>query len=469
MADPGTCSNSTNNCSLSHFCPQRPQNNTPCIPCSPTQPFLASCKCSESISPIPNCASCEAEKCTTCANSSFLSGQTCRFCKESCIRCESLEICIQCVSGQYDTPQKCQKCDNAMPVDSKCHCATNQIANCITCDFDSCLECRTNYRLADSSCVLDECQADDQCQKGEICVVSLTEQNRCEACSASCVLCANTPETCVSCKINNFLDSGTCTPCTVNQPSGAICNCGTQAVENCIQCENDACTVCSSGLNLIGGRCTLDQCQNNAGCAAGSFCSILDGELNMCQACDPGCQKCTQSGTCDFCKIGYFLRSGKCEKCENIRSEYCNCGGNLIEKCLKCEGTICSSCSQSNTLRAGACISCEDLQTGEACNCGSLLKNCTKCGTDIQCERCVQGLTLRGGQCVDCIVNPQLCIENNAGNQIIYIVVGVIAGLTVIMSIVITVLVIKKRKISNKQQFERSLLEKANNSSNQVF
>ncbi|KAH0569766.1 Cysteine-rich membrane protein 2 [Spironucleus salmonicida] len=185
----------------------------------------------------------------------FLSGESCKFCKETCLKCISKDICQRCVSGMYDALIMCTTCNKNIPIDSKCQCGTNLIANCAQCDFDDCIKCSNNYKLVNGVCLPDQCQTDSQCSNLQFCDISTTQINVCKQCSKICKTCSNIETSCTSCNIDQFLYNNACSPCNTAAIVGFQCYCQNMVIENCSKCGAVGWQSCLMPRRLIDGEC----------------------------------------------------------------------------------------------------------------------------------------------------------------------------------------------------------------------
>ncbi|KAL4446611.1 hypothetical protein ABPG74_005549 [Tetrahymena malaccensis] len=203
------------------------------------------------------------KKCLKCLSSYFLnhSLKKCQKCSAMCKECEdNMNNCTDCyytdqgppscnclLEGQYlDSNFKCNSCSY------KCKSCINSQFQCLACsspgrDMPQC-ECNPVYKEANFECILKTCQK-------------------------QCLTCTITPDNCQQCQANRINPplcqciqgyaegpDGICQRC----PSKTYYDSLTQKCKSCqqfcIQCTQNECQVCMSGLKQNGKNC---QCHSN--------------------------------------------------------------------------------------------------------------------------------------------------------------------------------------------------------------
>ncbi|KAH0575813.1 Cysteine-rich membrane protein 2 [Spironucleus salmonicida] len=500
-------------CKRGQFCQTSSIVTNACVTCADS--------CDQCAGSAENCISCGPNKFlvnAVCINCSFNqepgAACNCGLMKiENCGLCGD-NVCNSCINGYRPDSNACVACSITQPIGSSCDCQGQGVQNCVSCDSTGCRACLGEFKLIQRECVADECQTNEECVKGQFCQISANLANLCEKCSETCETCQTSANNCLSCKTDSYLQENQCQTCAFSQPLGKICTCGSANVENCGQCMENICKACIENYSLQGTACVLCQnslpigssctCQglqipncakcNDSGCAecvlesqlvngvcvqnlcsesvkcpTGQICEILPGKPNVCKVCTPNCQQCSMVGSCDLCQSDFFKNGVACTRCVEISSEECNCAGTMIKQCAICDKDQCSLCAIGAIFRDGACVSCSEMQLGGVCNCGKLVANCVSCDSNGGCGTCLDGLKNVDGQCVDCTKNPELCKTNLGTNQIIYIVLGVIAGVCLIIGIVIVVKIVKKRKSIKSDEYNSAELLTRNNSSSQIY
>eukprot|EP00702_Spironucleus_salmonicida_P006665 EST47956.1 Cysteine-rich membrane protein 2 [Spironucleus salmonicida] len=438
----------------------------------------------------------------------------CVSCGENCAVCQNADICTRCQSGFFrDSQSACAPCARDIQMGGGCQCGELEISNCAECGADTCKACRDKYDLRGGACIANECQDDSECGDGNFCRIRASG-HKCAKCGKSCQSCKKSATNCTSCNSgqsliggvcdrcrfdspagtacncsgklapncgfcekqnclicanNFFLDGSVCAPCSDNRPIGSLCTCSGLDTENCALCGTNSCAKCVVGSKMIDGECRSDECGNSRVCEAGKYCQQFVDKINVCLECDVECQTCTMVGSCDLCSSGYFKTAQNCVLCDKIQNEECNCGEMMLKSCRMCEKDKCIQCAVGNSVREGVCVSCAELVEGEKCDCGLKQINCIKCGQENQCSVCHDGHILIKGKCVSCADNPQLCVNKISSNTIIFIVIGIIGGITLTFGAAVFVIIARKRKSNVNPDYDTTLLNQSNNSSSQLF
>ncbi|KAH0574167.1 Cysteine-rich membrane protein 2 [Spironucleus salmonicida] len=352
----------TLNCAFNHLCKDGSSPNQVCIACDETQ----QCNCGT----ILGCKTCgdAINTCGSCFVGYHIKDGKCVRDTNSCG--ESFDSAL-CNTGYYCNGAfgvSCVSC-SAITYNSACKCGQNQIQNCTRCTDSNCSACRTGLYPLNNICTPNTClggQKSTQCALNNYCPVTPAGQ------TTNCLLCF--------------------------EQSVVACNCGVE--DNCATCDDNfaKCATCLRGFEqATAGKCTqipniCDQSGSSSLCTQENFCS------------------------------GSFL--DKCKTCANITTDLsCNCGGNLLQNCVKCDGSLCKKCltgyhpikgvcqvnvcdkQLSNTQCASGfyckkdskendpCTICAKNQT-QPCKCGGA-SNCATCGlTPNTCQDCLSGLVL---------------------------------------------------------------------------
>ena len=226
---------------------------------------------------IDNCGDCDADEnaCASCSTGFFkeVTGEgedavtKCTACKDKCLQCESLDVCLDCEIG-YAFSSDLSTCESC-----------GKIANCEKCwSMDICVMCKEgNYLAADKkSCVAcnKECRT---CYDGTYCQECnegyfFKEAYVCSKCIDNCGICDN-EFTCTTCN-ENYLVSSDKKYCMFKDA------CKTENV-NCKTC-NEVTTKCYACNEEYFLETTLSRCLAN-------------------------CLKCENTSECQECKTGYEL------------------------------------------------------------------------------------------------------------------------------------------------------------------
>lgn len=204
---------------------------------------------------------------------------------------------------------------------------------------------------------------------------SMTEIAQKRGSCSDCAVCPLSTSSCLStCKFTEYVDSqGNCKSCPVTCKYGCTrpetCNlCDDSLCYKCSTFDPNTCIVCYPGASFVNGKCQCDPGLFLNGQKCSATCDpgfYLDSTVEICLACEPGCQKCT-STECIECNPDLFVENG-----------HCSCGeGWLVSssgECVRCDA-VCKSCYGSEA-------------------------SCTECYTEY-------GYYLQGNVCVDCRTTP---------------------------------------------------------------
>ncbi|TNJ28923.1 High cysteine membrane protein [Giardia muris] len=248
-----------------------------------------------------------------------------------------------------------------------------------------------------SNCVIDNCTScasPDGCQACDS--GSFLDSGLCRPCSyvtPYCDLCDPQGSRCYTCRDGYFLDTdGFC------HPVDPTCN----GIADCATCNGLSCTKCKDGYSLsTSGACT----------AIGGNCLVKDG---TCTVCKPGyflrtsflfksCTKC--STNCELC-----TSSDKCTKCP---------GGSFLDSTGSCSNPYpADNCLVPNSTNTGLCQTCFQgyyLKEGKCTLCNDSISNCLLCRDANSCTLCETGYGISGGKCVDATGLTPYCARSVDG------------------------------------------------------
>lgn len=240
------------------------------------------------------------------------------------------------------------------------------------------------------------------------------------ACSTACISC--TYDTCASCDVGSYLESGSCHTCP----------------KQCTSCSNsDLCNNCEAGYfgsgcertcyiqGCVNITCDKDSGRCTYGCIDGYF---LSG--TMCYPCAVNCKKCVQYyNKCTECKEGFY-------------------GPSCQYPCSHCKDGICSrknctyGCSHGFFLGDGHCTKCPHL--------------CTTCDALDNCHSCVDGYSGPSCQskCSVCSPISRVCGQEDSTELRLYLAIAGWSVAAILAAIVMTGLIMYRRKINESKTTE---------------
>ncbi|CAK58729.1 unnamed protein product (macronuclear) [Paramecium tetraurelia] len=419
-----TCQISTSQCLTCVDVNQEVNSASQCV-CKPgyLQSGLLCLKCQSPCSTctdtISNCLTCEdptqiIENQCSCKEGFVQRGDFC--CDKYCIDCQGIGNCNSCMKGFYlSTINRCIECIiNCGVCFNQVTCDicqdgyfVNQLTLCEAC-IPYCITCTNQFNC-------------DVCLDGYF----LLDQN-CEPCNNNCLTCEGLPEKCLTCRLNQEINSN-------NQ---CVCKIGYYEQQNqCHRCEYP----CKA-------------CLNQTICQECFPLSRLYLDLNSKCSCNPGyfwnqnsCSQCYQF--CLTCIDNYF----NCLSCDDelhrvLKNNKCQCAQNYFESedalCISCLGelgktqesckyqdckdqiwTYGEGCDDGNDVVRDGCSNCqidhnyscknEILKTSICFQCSI---NCIECELNTlsqktQCIRCEIGYFLDKNDCVKCSANCLECID----------------------------------------------------------
>ena len=429
-----------------------------------------------------NCDKCDVNNpvnCINCKFGNYLKGGQCvkqcgegfRINKNYCEECNDKNCNVCLVSAT-----KCEVCDTPLLLNKgTCvkSCSSGQVAfrgKCVDCTDknceichpsheEKCRQCNTGYVLTTKK----ECAS--TCPKG-----SYLNNGRCLPCKPSCISCINS-EKCTECVKGYFL--------TKEQKCDDKCGKRESLVNGkCEKCNDELCKKCSPNSKYECIQCKKGMLNYKHICYKECPPSTLQVG-NTCVLCDENCVKCIDTKTClkcnpisvlennicvDNCSLGYKLKDGKCQKCENPRAKSCNreeeeCKDSFFrlkklcvdkcplgyspdlnrncikcsEKCLHCSApNTCDKCLKTAVYLAGKCL--DKCPVGFVQALGKCLPcdgpNCDLCKPNntkycIDCTkplisnkgtcvpRCPDGSFISGGKCKPCDQNCLTCVNKD--------------------------------------------------------
>ncbi|EWS75591.1 hypothetical protein TTHERM_000597660 (macronuclear) [Tetrahymena thermophila SB210] len=410
-----------------------------------------------------NCKVCSNElNCQSCKNGFKLftlpSGQiVCQQtqgCSNNCYLCavsSSENVCAQCKPGYQLSNSNC-----VLPASSQA-CAQGQYFESGSCIPYS-QQC-TQYYSGNSygSCAAQETLAQYSCPYEQYVIIypdSNHSTYRCGCKMSYCIDCypVGPGGSCNSCDDGyNFSPQNTCQSiCNSNQYLSSQLDC-IDCGQNCIKCNQNGCLQCTNSSYYIDSnnqqnciQCQIDKCSV---CSSNGKCSIcnsgyqLSSDFLTCQppCASPNCATCLQgsSTNCQTCNSQYIVNPStnqcisinscivaNCQTCVSQNPLTCStCSPNFYQnsdssQCLSCAVQNCLYCLSNNYQKCSQCNSNFYLNSDKSqclpCN----VANCFQCISSnyLQCQKCVTGyyLSIDQSQCKLCSVsNCATCQDNN--------------------------------------------------------
>jgi hypothetical protein len=381
------------------------------------------------------CASCNAEKCTTCSlftcSDPSCRKSLCRSCYITCRNCSK----VQC-RGHARICRGCEK------IGCSCCIMTSGLEGiplCSTC-ITSCQSCRRTFKRENSrKCQICGEESCPQCLSGPCTFWNCSRAELCSRHSVACALCGKTLCTehslgCSECSKPLCLEHRTlCTVC------GRIF-CAEHILE-CSQCRTRQCRQCASGGFSNCHECGAVLCEEHR-----SPCRLC-GKAT-CQNHKGSCPSCALKSCPDHFRECALCNKHLCEPCAAKEMKVCSLDGNLLcdgcaAHCSTCGETLCKTHTQECTIcRAHSClqhyrscefcgtescglcqvqctrcgkIACQDHATRcpscERSECESHYEQCSECGVEV----CVDCLEARHGKCPAC---RKMAREDPAGDPV---------------------------------------------------
>lgn len=295
--------------------------------------------------------------------------------------CNSAALCSPCDSAIYCGPS-CSPCGGTTP-----NCINrNGTFACAECSTDA--DCKSTTGRCDletNTCA--GCNTDAQCSNGQRCD---TEAHVCRDCltDAHCgrgQSCTN--NTCQSCSSDDSCAGTSCNCC----PEGLQCAAPTPgSPPTCVECTNDAQCADGKRCDLINGRCVekLSECNTSDRC--GSQCLKCPTDRPYCldgQVC-VGCRSDMECGDGNYCV------SGECSACTTDK----RCG----PRCGACP-TETPVCLTDGTAAGSSCVGCtEDAHCGPGGVCDPVSRTCSTPECTVSCA---DGALCSGNTCVECFTD----------------------------------------------------------------
>jgi len=337
--------------------------------------------------------------------------------------------CIQCLHGYYLQNGSCIKCN----------------PNCRRCLKDKCLLCKNNYQLDEweSDCLLTNTSFQN---KKFICTYGQSDAKNCFSpfnCSFynltnGCMLCNNSLLLNGSCEIDNsilkssFIDI-TCKKGFFNSFNKCI-SCSIYG--DCIECTNNSCLACNSGVLNQTGYCTewngpsfinLNKTENCLIHSDYSCIRCIDGYYlssfpNMtCNKCPNNCLDCLNDSFCLKCNnLTFLYKDNSCKLISFLFLDTCQVTiPNSINECAICKDSYymlnkaCYKCP-SNCTKCNS-ISCTDCNNGYFLNdtlCSPIDPLCNSYDLN-GCKSCKENYYLKNNMCYNCTSNCKNCNNEN--------------------------------------------------------
>lgn len=224
---------------------------------------------------------------------------SCAPCSLSCLECSTLNFCTKCVNGFADHKGNCgfascskgsyynqelSRCDKCAPYCSTC---SKSAASCLDCSIPT----NSNYTI----CV-------------KACPEYLTPNYNTLSCDIieepNCLIATSNSSPCTKCSSGYFNNFGNC-----------IKNCKENQFENFVydRCERclpgwKNCTQCQSPLYLYNNKCVFR-------CPGSYYASETERKCFKCS--EPNCIECFDDA-CSVCTAGLIVQNGKCEEISSI-------------------------------------------------------------------------------------------------------------------------------------------------------
>jgi len=384
----GQCVNCPLECQLCYW--NTSINNVVCTQCSATKYLLDWKITACDDCPPTNTANVYSASASYYQYTQNGGNQYCGVCPSSCITCNSLYNCTQCVSNSYLYNESGNfscvgVCPDGTYLDQG-SCRPCTVANCSKCaQVNQCTQCLNLY-LYVNTCV-------STCPDS---YYLSTSDNTCKSCNdGNCKNCINNGQDCNVCIGTNVFLNGAC-----------VSSCGSGYYLNGLSCAKcmDSCLACNSSTN-----CTT--CNNSANkynylsngvytCESPSTGFYVDSITFILETCMKNCQNCNSSSTCTTPSNGYYYYSITGQ----IYSNSCPVGSYLSSdniNCLQC---------------AINCTSCTSASVCTACNNGFVLNYDKICSVN-----CSDQYSALSGICYQCPNNSKSCvlqIDPQTGNMI---------------------------------------------------
>ena len=364
------------------------------------------------------CLECvNSQRCNKCKNNFYLdNNETCVVsCEDGkaedtksgkCITCTDFHNCKKCDSNN---PEICLNCKNDFYLTKEGKCVelcpeqyyeNTNTKECSPCSLNckncssllKCNKCLDNFLIYNGVCT-DNCP-DYYVESGESCIECETQ--------LQCLKCDTKDVTkCVKCKDNLILFDNRCInscPETYRELPNKTCE---KCINNCKNCDNNplGCNSCIPPYNLLNkSLCVQD-------CGVG-FYSTLNNECVQCE--DNNCSNCSSiqnsdneimiSNTCQECLPGFYLKSTN-----GLTECVIDCGDGYYGN-----NSLCMPCSDNN------CTMCSNNYDCSYCNNELNLLNSNQCVVN-----CPFGKASVNYICEDCEPNCLICKENNLSDCLV--------------------------------------------------
>ncbi|KAK3091329.1 hypothetical protein FSP39_018982 [Pinctada imbricata] len=370
------------------------------------------------------CAVCEnGTSCSTCTQGlSYKNGK----CVQDCVNCTDVQcdingICQKgCVSGHFGP--KCQ---------GMCSSGCDLCTKGSTCDV-----CLSTHKMNNGvcisnceKCVNSTCDNEGKCSHG--CIGGWFGEDCNRECMEGCGKCTQA-DVCTDCKTNYKLIDSSCVRhcpncllghCNSNFECVLGCTlrwfglkCDKKCSDGCLTCYHEKeCRRCANRMTLSEGfcfaaceNCKFKECTSNEYCVNGCIDGWYDGKCN--KRCSEGCVSCASFGECSSCQKGYDLIDSKClKKCINCLEESCDKDGICNLGCkdgwygFLCHSKCSNECKTCHDGQGWICSSCNDGSYGLQCE-KSCPSTCVSCQVDkttkkLTCNSCKRGYSVPEKDC----------------------------------------------------------------------
>ncbi|KAL7720797.1 Protein serine/threonine kinase [Entamoeba marina] len=352
---------------------------------------------------INNCKLQNGFGCETCYEGYESNVTYCNECPSNCLRCYT-GYCINCeMNYQLNETNKCElisdpiisfnnnktmKCNDGFYSNTN-ECLTCSDSNCITCNSSQCLTCN-GLILNNGECQSLEIYSEETVSNYGVISCNYAYYSN----NSKCEFCVSTFSNCNSCNING------CLICS----DGVIIDDGSCSLNtNCLNIEDSKCLSCNDkGSWFNGNECIEcgDNCKNciNGYCIECNDGYILQNENNCIENVYPdNCITLSYYGTCQRCSDGYYLKNNLCYECSNecttcYNLTYCfGCNdGYMLNDNNECVdmNELNANCKNAIPGSSGGCAICNDGYYRDQTTCISCISNCNKCYNGESCLSC---------------------------------------------------------------------------------
>ncbi|TNJ26695.1 pVSP [Giardia muris] len=244
---------------------------------------------------------------------------------DKCLKFGSTQVCTECDAGNVPINGNCASKDDSSVTAAGC---TKADGSALDDTSQTCGKCGNAFVLFQGGCYAKD--------------------------PATSLICATTST-----------DAGKCGTCK----DGLIPNTAASAT-------TDACDLCDSTCKTCSEKESETKCET---CYEGYY---FDSNTKTCTACPTNCATCTNANTCQTCKAGYLLGTGKCDACASgylPDANNANCFSCSVENCVQASAAnTCSKCGPAFFLSG----------SGTSATCGTCPTGCDQCDTDTNHQNC---------------------------------------------------------------------------------